>query len=257
MTRHLEPERGVMTRDAIPRRRPVVRISHRSGDRCGGCGAEIMKGMFVQITRATGLRCLACTGLGDLVFLPAGDPVLTRRAMAFSVRAATVVKFSRARKRHERQGVLVEGAALERAKEACQKDAARREAARTRQRARQAAAEQAYSARFAERIRELFPACPPGEAEAIARHACQTSSGRVGRSRAAKAFDERAIMLAVRASLRHRHTRYEELLAQGFEPSEARALVTEDIETVLDRWRAHPSDMSLRRSRPQSTRPGE
>lgn len=205
-----------------------------------------MKGVFVQIARATGLRCLACAGLGDLAFLPAGDPALTRRAMAFSARSATVVKFSRVRKRHERRGVLVEAAALERAKEECQQDATRREAVRARQRARQAVADQAYIIRFAERIRELFPACPPREAEAIARHACEKSSGRAGRSRVAKALDERAIVLAVRAHLRHRYTRYDELLAQGLEPSEARPLVVERTEALLAQWRELPFGKSPR-----------
>jgi hypothetical protein len=91
-------------------------------------------------------------------------------------------------------------------------------------------------ARFAERVRELFPGCPPADAEAIAGHACAKYSGRVGRSAAAKAFEPDAIRLAVGAHVRHRHTTYDELLAAGREPAEARALVRERIETVLRRW---------------------
>ncbi len=56
-------------------------------------------------------------GLGDLVFLSAGDAALTRRAKKASGRSAVVVRFSRARKRYERQGLLVEEAALLRARE--------------------------------------------------------------------------------------------------------------------------------------------
>jgi hypothetical protein len=50
--------------------------------------------------------------MDHLVFLPAGDPGLTRRAHRVSELSAVVVRFSRSRKRYERQGLLVEGAAL-------------------------------------------------------------------------------------------------------------------------------------------------
>ena len=43
-----------------------------------------------------------------LEFLPAGDALLTRRVKAKSARSAVVVRFSRARGRYERQGLLVE-----------------------------------------------------------------------------------------------------------------------------------------------------
>jgi hypothetical protein len=56
--------------------------------------------------------CLRCVGLDDLEFLPAGDALLTRRAKARSTRFAVVVRFSRTRRRYERQGLLVEPQAL-------------------------------------------------------------------------------------------------------------------------------------------------
>lgn len=56
--------------------------------------------------------CLRCAGLDHLVFLPSGDAVLTRRAHRASDLCAVVVRFSRSRKRYERQGLLVEPAAL-------------------------------------------------------------------------------------------------------------------------------------------------
>jgi hypothetical protein len=75
-------------------------------------------------------------------------------------------------------------------------------------------------------VLELFPGCPRAEAEAIAQRACAKSSGRVGRSAAAKA--EEAVMLAVRAHLRHHYTGYEDLLAQGLEPFEARPVLRQN-----------------------------
>jgi len=59
-----------------------------------------------------GPACLRCAGLDDLEFLPAGDALLTRRVKARSPRSAVVVRFSKRRKRYERQGLLVETPAL-------------------------------------------------------------------------------------------------------------------------------------------------
>jgi hypothetical protein len=217
--------------------RPVVWISHQDSDRCTGCGREIMRGALIQLHRELGLRCLACAGLADLEYLPAGDTALTRRALALPARTAVVVKFSRARRRNERQGVLVDPQALARAREECEKDAARREAEQGPRRARAERREQEYVVRFARTILDLFPGCPGPEAEAIARRACEKYTGRVGRSRAAKVLDEEAVTLAVRAHVRHRHTRYDEILAQGLEPFEVRPLVAAEIEELLARWR--------------------
>ncbi|MGH3782034.1 MAG: hypothetical protein ACRDRO_15795, partial [Pseudonocardiaceae bacterium] len=63
------------------------------------------------IMQNTGPVCLRCAGLDNLVFLPAGDAGLTRRAHRTSELSAVVVR-SRSRKRYERQGLLVESAAL-------------------------------------------------------------------------------------------------------------------------------------------------
>ncbi len=59
--------------------------------------------------------CLACNGMDQLVFLPRGDAGLSRRAKAASGLSAVVVRWSSSRKRYERQGILVEAAALEKA----------------------------------------------------------------------------------------------------------------------------------------------
>jgi hypothetical protein len=73
--------------------------------RCGGSG-----GLLVM--ENPGPACLRCVGLDDLEFLPAGDALLTRRVKAKSARSAVVVRFSRSRRRYERQGLLVEPQAL-------------------------------------------------------------------------------------------------------------------------------------------------
>jgi len=73
--------------------------------RCGGTGGFL-------VMENPGPACLSCVGLGDLEFLPAGDALLTRRVKAKSARHAVVVRFSRTRRRYERQGLLVEPQAL-------------------------------------------------------------------------------------------------------------------------------------------------
>ena len=97
-------------------RTPVVWISHKPEDRCTACGKELGKGNFVEVKTPGAVRCMACAGFIGVEFLPSGDPALTRRALKLSPRHAVVVKFSRARGRAERQGVLVEPAAVEEAR---------------------------------------------------------------------------------------------------------------------------------------------
>jgi hypothetical protein len=73
--------------------------------RCGSTG-----GLLVM--ENPGPACLRCAGLDDLQFVPTGDALLTRRAKAKGARFAVVVRFSRNRRRYERQGLLVEPQAL-------------------------------------------------------------------------------------------------------------------------------------------------
>src|SRR5882724_4484140 len=173
------------------------------------------------VMEGSGPLCLACAELDHLVFLGAGDAALTRRAKAASNLWAVVIRFSRSRKRYERQGLLVEEQALQKAREA----------------GRRADEDEALARQMADGIRKLFPDCPAEEAEAIARHATLRSSGRVGRTAAAKEMEERPLVLAVVAAVRHRYTQYDELLMSGLERSEARAVVRGEVDRILAGWR--------------------
>jgi hypothetical protein len=64
------------------------------------------------IMEGPGPLCLACADMDHLVYLPSGNAVLTRRAKKASGLSAVVVRFSRSRKRYERQGLMVEEVAL-------------------------------------------------------------------------------------------------------------------------------------------------
>ena len=170
------------------------------------------------------------------MYLPSGDAALTRRATKHSVLRAVVVKWSRARKRYERQGVLVEEPALAQAESECLLDAEARERRRQREAERRAEMDRTYVERFAARIRELYPDCPPGRETVIAEHACLKYSGRVGRTASAKGLETRAVGLAVAAHVRHCETRYDELLGQGRERFEARDIVAPAVQRVLEAW---------------------
>jgi len=91
--------------------------------------------------------------------------------------------------------------------------------------------------RFAHRIAELFPGSPVARARGIARHAAARGSGRVGRSAAGRALEDRAVALAVVASIRHEDTRYDELLMAGVERGEARERIGDVVDRVLEHWR--------------------
>jgi len=138
--------------------------------------------------------------LHHLVFLPAGDSALTRRATKASTLSAVVVRWSRSRKRYERQGVLVNDHALAVAEQQCLSDQDARARRRERDRVRRAGADEDFQARLAHEITRLFPGCPPGRATAIARHTGLRRSGRVVRSAAGRVLDETAITRAVTAS---------------------------------------------------------
>jgi len=98
--------------------------------------------------------------------------------------------------------------------------------------------DQEYISSFAKRVRELFPNCPAGREQVIAEYACQKYSGRVGRSAQAKSLDEKSILLAVIAHIRHAETNYDELLMQGMDRSSARDEVREEIDQLVAQWMA-------------------
>jgi hypothetical protein len=209
----------------------------RRDTQCSECKKELWHGSAITLVNNNPL-CLSCADLDHLVFLSRGDAALTRRAKKYSKLYAVVVQWSRTRKQYERQGLLVEEEALDKAEEECLADAEVRELRRQRAAEKRAELDAEYVESFARRIRELFPGCPSGREQRIAAHACMKYSGRVGRSTAAKALDEEAVSLAVRAHLRHAYTKYDELLMRGWDRAEARHEVQDKVNELETLWRA-------------------
>lgn len=214
-----------------------VFISSRES-RCDECGEELGSKAWITLAGDKGALCLSCADLDHLLFLPSGNTALTRRARKHSTLSAVVLKWSRARKRYERQGLLVEAQALEKAEEECLADQDIRERRREREAVRREELDRLYVDQFATKVTELFPGCPAGREREIAEHACLKYSGRVGRSASAKALDEEAVRLAVMAHLRHRETKYDKLLAKGYGRREARTAVEKTARHVLQKWQS-------------------
>ena len=202
---------------------------------CQECGQELLKGEMLVMEKGKPL-CLRCADLDELVFLPAGNTAMSRRARKHSSLSAVVVRFSRARKRYERQGLLVTQEGLAKAEAECAADDSVRAAGRARAALARTDQDQEFVQAFMQTILQHYPGCPPEEAREIAAHAGLRGSGRVGRSAAGRELDARAIELAVVAHIRHRHTRYDELLMQGIERLAAREAVREDIDRMVARW---------------------
>jgi hypothetical protein len=116
-THWVSPELSAAKRDRLAERqsRPpdLVVISPLKDWTCSHCSGT---GDFL-IMQDAGPVCLRCASMAHLVFLPSGDAGFTRRAKQASELSAVVVRFSRSRKRYERQGLLVEPAALKQAQQ--------------------------------------------------------------------------------------------------------------------------------------------
>jgi hypothetical protein len=212
----------------------LVVVSPLGDFTCSACGEE--QGGWL-IMEDSGPICMACADMAHLVFLPSGDAALTRRAKAGSRLSAVVVRFSRSRKRFERQGILVEEQALERAERECLADEDARARRRERDAQRRIGEDLKLQARMAATIVRRFPGCPPERTQSIAGHTSLRGSGRVGRSEAGRALERAALELAVAAAVRHEDTRYDGLLMSGVERELARAQVRDEVARVLDGWR--------------------
>jgi len=208
----------------------ILRDSH-----CSQCKSELPQGSLLLMEAREPL-CMRCADLDHLAFLPSGDAALTRRAKKHSSLSAVVVRFSRSRKRYERQGLLVQEAALAQAEQECLSDEDLRAHRREQDALRRQEEDEELVKRMAERIRQLYPGCPAREAERIARHTAARGSGRVGRSSAGRALDEEALRLAVVAFIRHNHTNYDELMMQGVDRASARHKVSEQIDRLVSDW---------------------
>ena len=224
--------------DAAASSGKMVVFITRHDAKCIECGKELLEGSMLRVENDAVL-CLDCSDIGHLEFLPSGDTAVTRRATKYSPITAVVVKWARARKRYERQGILAAPEAIQQAEQECLADSDSRARQRERAAVKRVVADQEYLNLVSLELKRLFPGCPPKEAEEIVAHACEKYSGRVGRSAAAKELDPQALKLAVIAHIRHVHTKYDKLLNDTGDRRGARSIIQKDIDAVLRKWQAH------------------
>jgi len=175
---------------------------------CQKCGCDIHAGKMLASENGKA-TCLKCAGLDHLIILRSGKATLTRRAVnQFGPKIVVLRIWERAPA--WRLGVLVDQEALERAHAQCAADAEKRAKSQEKAAIRRKKEDADLAARFADKIGLLYPGCPVDERVAIARHACERGSGRVGRSASGQQQNDEAIKRAVRAHIRHVHTDYEQ-----------------------------------------------
>src|SRR5215203_475239 len=90
---------------------------------CQECNENLGIQAWIFLNEKREALCLTCADLDHLEFLAAGDAALTRRSKQYSTVSAVVLKWSKSRKHYERQGLLVENEALEKAEAECLQDA--------------------------------------------------------------------------------------------------------------------------------------
>jgi hypothetical protein len=205
--------------------------------KCAECNRDIETHSLIFNKTVNGAICLACAGLDGLVVLPSGNTALTVRSRKYSKISAPILRYNKARKRYERQGILVEEQSLEQAKLDCESDAAKRAIQRKKSAVRRDKLDLEYQERFTARIRQLFPHCPAQKEFEIAKHACEKYSGRVGRSADAKALNDQYVRLAVIAHVRHTETDYDSLLSSMFDKKSARKLIRDKVDEIISLWK--------------------
>jgi hypothetical protein len=97
---------------------PVV-FRVRKPTQCAKCKEELGSGRMIKPVEVNDDQrdalCKSCAGLGELFYVQAGDAKLTRLLSKYSTQKHVVVRWASARKRYERQGILVELEALNKA----------------------------------------------------------------------------------------------------------------------------------------------
>ena len=210
------------------KKRDIVVFWTKRASKCAECGDDIGQGRFLTMEGDRPL-CMTCADLHHMVFLMRGYAGLTRRARKYARLSPVVVRFSAARKRYERQGVLVDEEALSRAERECATDKEIRKFAKQRAAIRRFDLRGPFVKEMAERIGHIFPGSPPERRRAIAELACLNRIDREGVTLDAKRLDKQTIELAVEASARHSHTEYDTLRARDAPRTKARRRVRAGI----------------------------
>jgi hypothetical protein len=204
---------------------------------CSVCKNRVQLGQaYVAETENHKGTCFSCSPFVKAAFLAPGNAALTRRSKKHSAYCGVLFYWNKRRKRFERKGQYVETKAIAMAEIECEEDAAKRALKNAKAAVVSAELDKIYILEFSKAIRTLYPNCPKNRENAIAQHACEKHSGRVGRTANAKQFDKAMIDLAVEAHIRHQETDYDRQFNTGKTKRLIRKNVKQDITKVLQRW---------------------
>lgn len=205
--------------------------------KCSNCKNPVHLGQaYVAETENHRGTCFACSPFVKSAFLEPGNAALTRRSKKHSAYCGILFAWNRRRKRFERKGQYVEAKAIAMAEIECEEDAKKRALKNEKAAIKRIEEDKIYVAEFSKAIRARYPNCPKNREVAIAKHACEKYSGRVGRSANAKQFDGEMIDLAVEAHIRHKETNYDSQFNKGITKRTIRSNVKQDITKVLHKW---------------------
>jgi hypothetical protein len=205
---------------------------------CQRCKRPVRLGeKFVAESEDKKGTCFKCSPYVDAVFLEPGDTAMTRRSKKHSSYCGILFFWNKRRKRFERKGQYVEAEAIELARQECAADQEKRTLKNEKAAIKRVEEDKVYVAAFSKAIKERYPNCPKNREVAIAQHACEKYSGRVGRTADAKQFDAAMIDLAVEAHIRHAETDYDNQFNKGKTKRTIRLEVKEGIHVVLKKWR--------------------
>lgn len=201
---------------------------------CSVCGDELGSGCMIMVRDGKAI-CAECGEFDHLRYLPSGNRAVTLRATKYSRAVLVVVRWSRSRKRYERQGILAEKEAIEQAQEECltEKDLSRvREMSEAMARGY---ISQQYLDAFSAMLGERWPGCPAEDATFISE---QATRWRWARSEQVPEPTPELVDTAVLDRIRHRHTEYDRLIFGGMEREKARAQMAAEVEKIVQAWRA-------------------
>lgn len=106
----------MVERDLDKRKDVVYELSRAS--RCDNCDRRLEPGEIVKLRKLEEEQeayCRACSNLDCLEIVRPGNAKITRLSMKYSQQKYVIVKWSDAWKCYERQGILVEPAAVDKA----------------------------------------------------------------------------------------------------------------------------------------------
>lgn len=218
-----------------------IEVIERTGDvesYCAVCGLGILLSSESRFKKeGENGFCLKCAGLNHLVFLPSGNPTLTRRASKYSSVKAIVKQINLTYKGYERIGTLVEEAALQKAREECIFEEKNPDVTSSEESRKQDKFESHYIENFSIQIQAHYPSCSKEDVLKIAVFAYRKYLGKTRHSFSFKKLNSENIDLAVCIYVLHYYTNYPELHCLSRDTDNVRSQLLSKVNEIIEKWK--------------------